>query len=175
MGGKTKRQEGMTRVVVCDTGPLLHLSEAGAIHLLALAGDILIPPLVAIEFESNAQGWSPPQWVKIVELERATRQKAEKWVKANQIDAGEAEAICLALQMRANWLLTDDAKARQLAESAGLEVHGSIGILLWNVAVGNIGDKTLAFNLLDNLANSSLWISERVLQEARKAIEPLFE
>lgn len=165
----------MTRVIVCDTGPLLHLSEAGAIHLLSLVGDILIPTLVAIEFESNAQGWKPPQWVKVVELESSARQKAEKWIKANQIDAGEAEAINLALQVKADWLLTDDAKARQLAESMGLEVHGSIGILLWTVAAGHIRDKPLAFNLLDNLANSSLWISERVLQEARNALDILFE
>lgn len=73
-------------MIVCDTGPLLHLSEAGAIHLLSLAGEILIPSIVAIEFEANAQGWNPPQWVKIVDLEKSTRQKAEKWVRENQID-----------------------------------------------------------------------------------------
>jgi predicted nucleic acid-binding protein len=44
------------RIVVCDTGPLLHLSEAGAIHLLQLAGEIIIPPVVSLEFEQNAQG-----------------------------------------------------------------------------------------------------------------------
>lgn len=165
----------MTRIIVCDTGPLLHLSEAGAIHLLSLAGEILIPSLVAIEFEANAQGWRPPQWIKIVDLEKETRQKAEKWVRANQIDGGEAEAIGLALQEHADWLLTDDAQARQFAEAAGLEVHGSIGILLWNVVNENISDKALALQLLINLANSSLWISERVLQEARKAIETLLD
>jgi predicted nucleic acid-binding protein len=128
----------MTRIIVCDTGPLLHLSEAGAIHLLSLAGEILIPSLVAIEFEASAQGWHPPQWIKIVDLEKETRQKAEKWLRANQIDGREAEAIGLALQEHADWLLTDDAQARQFAESAGLEVHGSIGILLWNGANENI-------------------------------------
>lgn len=165
----------MTRVVVCDTGPLLHLSEAGAVHLLSLAGDILIPPLVGIEFVGNSQGWSPPQWVKVVNLDKSARQKAERWVDASHIDAGEAEAISLALQVRADWLLTDDSRARQLAESAGLEVHGSIGILLWSVAVGHVRDQALAFTLLDNLANSSLWTSEQVKQEARRAIVALFE
>jgi len=33
----------MTRIIVCDTGPLLHLSEAGAIHLLSSAGEVLMP------------------------------------------------------------------------------------------------------------------------------------
>ncbi len=65
----------MTRIIVSDTGPLLHLSEAGTIHLLSLTGQVLIPDLVAMEYEANAQGWQPPQWVKIVEVEKSTRQK----------------------------------------------------------------------------------------------------
>ena len=36
----------MSRIVVCDTGPLLHLDEASAIHLLEPVGQILIPMVV---------------------------------------------------------------------------------------------------------------------------------
>lgn len=163
----------MTRVIVCDTGPLLHLSEAGAMHLLPLAGEINISPMVASEFESNAQGWKPPQWVKILELDKAAKQRVTDWIVSRKIDAGEAEALSLALQRQADWLLTDDTLARQFAESLGLEVHGSIGLILWNVAVGNIKGQEQALNLLDGLAQSSLWVSERVLHESRKAIRIL--
>jgi len=165
----------MTRILVCDTGPLLHLSEAGALDLLSQAGEILIPALVAREFEANAQGWLLPQWIKIVELDRSARQKAVKWVNANQIDEGEAEAIALAQQERADWLLTDDAQARQFSEALSLETHGSIGVLLWSITAGHIHDKSEALRLLDNLARSSLWISKRVLMEARNTIDILFE
>jgi predicted nucleic acid-binding protein len=165
----------MRRIVVCDTGPLLHLSEAGAAHLLSLLGDILIPPLVASEFEVNSQGWKTPQWVKILELDEAVREQAERWIQSGQIDAGEAEAIGLALQVSTDWLLTDDALARQFAESQGLEVHGSIGVLLWCVASGHIGTQQQAESLLDDLARSTLWISDRVLREARRAIGLLFQ
>jgi hypothetical protein len=151
------------------------LSEAGAIHLLSLAGKVLIPPLVAIEFEANSQGWQPPQWVIQASLGKTAHQKVEKWIKTKRIDAGEAEAIGLALQEQADWLLTDDAEARQFAESLGLQVHGSIAILLWSVASGLIHEKAAAIRLLNNLANSSLWISDRVLQEAHIAIDNLFE
>jgi predicted nucleic acid-binding protein len=160
-------------IVVCDTGPLLHLSEAGAIHLLQQAGEILIPPVVADEFEQNTQGWKPPQWVQIMDLNEPARQKSESWVQARSIDAGESAAIALALQTQADWLLSDDAKARQFAESLGLEVHGSIGLLLWSVAAGYVDERIQALTLLDALANSSLWISERVLREARYAIDKL--
>jgi predicted nucleic acid-binding protein len=163
----------MTRTVVCDTGPLLHLSEAGAIHLLQHAGEILVPPIVVLEFEANAQGWKPPHWVKVTELDEDSNQQAKGWVQTGHIDSGEAEAIGLALQIDADWLLTDDTQARQFAETLGLEVHGSIGLLLWNVAVGNISDQTQALTLLDNLAKSSLWVSKRVIHEAQKAINML--
>lgn len=175
MGCKTKKEKEVTRVIVSDTGPLLHLSEAGAVHLLALTGEVLIPAFVAVEYEANAQGWQPPQWVKIVDLEKLTLQKVNKWIKENRIDAGESHAIGLVLQEQAQWFVTDDAKARQFAESLGIEVHGSIGILLWNIVEGNISDEGLAYQLLDNLYNSSLWMSERVLQQAKKAIKELFE
>lgn len=55
MGPETKRDIQVTRIVVSDTGPLLHLSEAGCIHLLEAAGDILIPHEVANEFKRNSQ------------------------------------------------------------------------------------------------------------------------
>ncbi|HUZ07793.1 MAG TPA: hypothetical protein VMV89_09950 [Candidatus Paceibacterota bacterium] len=35
--------------LVADTGPILHLHEAGALHLFPLIGEIFLPPLVAAE------------------------------------------------------------------------------------------------------------------------------
>jgi predicted nucleic acid-binding protein len=174
LGFKANGQKRVMRIVVCDTGPLLHLSEAGAIHLLQLAGEIIIPPVVSLEFEQNAQGWNPPQWVVVKELDEISDRKSISWVQGKHIDPGESAAIALAKQLKADWLLTDDAKARQFAESLELEVHGSIGLLLWSMAEGHMKDSKHALNLLEGLANSSLWISERVLYEARRAIDNFF-
>jgi hypothetical protein len=49
----------MTRMIVCDTGPLLHLSEAGAVHLLSMAGRVLIPPLEIISKGVLSQSAEP--------------------------------------------------------------------------------------------------------------------
>jgi AbrB family looped-hinge helix DNA binding protein len=46
-----KFKKEMMRIIVCDTGPLLHLSETGAIRLLSLAVEILIPSLIAIDLK----------------------------------------------------------------------------------------------------------------------------
>ena len=64
--------------MVCVTGPLLHLIEAGAVHLLQNAGRMLIPEVVAAKFEQNAQGW----------------------MEKEEINPAEAEAIALALQVK---------------------------------------------------------------------------
>lgn len=163
----------MNRVIVCDTGPLIHLSEADAIHLLKLAGGILIPPAVATEFKSNPANGNLPDWIQIHELTTRSAAQVVRWVKNDYVDMGEAEAIALALQQHSDWLLTDDAEARQFAEGLGLEVHGSIGLLLWAVASGYTENRAQAYQILNGLERSSLWISERVVTAAAEAIDEL--
>ncbi len=162
----------MSRIVVCDTGPLLHLREAGALELLRQAGDILIPPVVEHEFARNAAGFLLPEWIEVFRLGKTIATQARKWI-SDDIDAGEAQAIGLAVQEEAGWFLTDDGRARRFAESLGLEVHGSVGLLLWVVVSGYIKNRAEAHGLLDALAHSSLWISEKVLNEARRAVDVL--
>jgi len=55
----------------------------------------------------------------------------------------------------------------------GLEVHGSLGVVLWAAAVGQI-QRAEAEAALERLAQSSLWISARVLAEAKAALDQLF-
>ncbi len=114
-----------------------------------------------------------PDWVIVKELDELSTQKALEWQK--QIDAGESAAIALSLQLHSDWLLSDDVIARQFAEILGLEVHGSIGVLLWAIATGHVEGKDAALKALDALTGSSLWISDRVLEQARKAILKLFK
>ena len=95
---------------------------------------------------------------------------ARSWLHAGLLDPGEAQALALAAQISADWLLTDDAAARTLAEHQGFEVHGSLGIVLWAAAAGHL-DRSEGERALEALAQSSLWISARVLAEARRALE----
>jgi hypothetical protein len=162
----------MRRIVVCDTGPLLHLSEANIIHLLRLVGEVFIPAVVVKEFNQNSSGFKLPDWIMVKDLDEPQMKKALLW--ENQIDAGESAAIALAMQMHADWLLSDDAIARQFGESLGLEIHGSIGFLLWAIATGHVESENEALSLLKALAGSSLLISDRVLNEACKAIGELY-
>lgn len=79
----------------------------------------------------------------------------------------------VALALDAKWLLTDDAAARLFAEALGLEAHGFLGVVLWAAATGQLG-RAETETTLDNLAKSSVWVSARVLNEAKAAVAEIF-
>jgi predicted nucleic acid-binding protein len=160
--------------IVSDTGPLLHLREAGSLALLDRAGPIHIPPAVQSELLSHDPRWAAerPPWVQITALDPASASGALSWLRAGLLDRGEAEALALATQLTADWFLTDDAAARMIAQHQGQETHGSLGVVLWAAATGAV-DLAGAENALQALAQSSLWISARVLFEAQAALQKM--
>lgn len=103
--------------IVCDTGPLLHLREAGSLDLLRVAGQVSIPPAVEAETAALDPKWSStrPEWIAVVPLQPPFDKQASDWKRARVLDPGEAEALALAAQLQADWLLTDDMAARLLA------------------------------------------------------------
>jgi predicted nucleic acid-binding protein len=164
----------LTRIV-CDTGPLLHLREAGSLDLLQAAGQVSIPPAVDSELSALDVDWSRerPEWIEVFSLDDSHQNQASGWMRAGLLDPGEAEALALTRQLHAVWLLTDDTAARLLAVQQDLEVHGSLGVILWAAATGHL-DRMAAEQCLDALAHSSLWLSARVLEEARSALRQIF-
>jgi len=159
---------------VCDTGPLLHLGEAGVRNLLSPAGDIHIPSAVDLEMRGYEASWHVhrPAWLHVTQLDSGPALEARAWQQAGLLHYGEAQAIALARQLRADWLLTDDAAARLLAQSLGMEVHGSLGLVLWAAAMGHLS-RAQAESALDRLVRSSLWVSPSVLLAAKAALEQI--
>lgn len=162
-------------IVVCDTGPILHLREAGALNVLAGAADVVIPGAVQDELTELIPGWRrrKPRWLLVRRL--SSKQRNDPIIKplARELGAGEAEAITLARLLDADWLLTDDAEARAIAQLVGLEAH-ALGVILWGAATGRLGEAE-ANAALNRLRRSSLWISTTVFEEARRALGKLFE
>ena len=140
------------RQIVSDTGPLLHLREAECLNLLEQAGTIAIPTAVHHEMVQHVPEWHvhTPSWITVTPVSAPYDAQATEWQQSGLLEAGEAEAIALARQLSAAWLLTDDAAAR-----------------------GHLSREEAAV-ALDRLAHSSLWISARVLADARVALDSLF-
>jgi predicted nucleic acid-binding protein len=154
---------------------LLHLGEAQALTLLSQIGEVYIPKAVDLEMVQQDSLWriQKPTWINMHSLSAAYEMEAVAWQQARLLDFGEAEAVALARQVNAHWFLTDDAAARLFAQALGIEMHGSLGVVLWAAAVGHL-NRTEAEATLERLAQSSLWISARVLAEAKAALNQLF-
>lgn len=163
------------KAIVSDTGPIVHLKEAGLLELLEKTGNIYIPKLVDIEIAELEPLWrkSKPEWIYTESLLPDEAKQAEGFFLSGLLDLGEAEAIILAKRLKPEWFLTDDTEARIFANSLGIEVHGSLGIVLWSAAVGHL-NHIKAKEALVRLSKTSLWVSKNILVEAQDTLNKMF-
>lgn len=112
-------------IVVSDTSPLTALLTVGqADLLLKLFREVVIPEAVRTEL---LRCHSPlPNWLRVLPVQN--KSKAQSY--AQLVDAGEAEAIALAEEIKADQLLIDERKGRRLAREQGLPVIGLLGVVL---------------------------------------------
>ncbi len=86
----------------------------------------------------------------------------------NVLHKGEAEAIALAMQVKADILLLDDKKARALATKLGLRILGTLGILI-------LAKKKSIINSIEEeiakLMKKSFWLSQNVVSKALEKAE----
>jgi predicted nucleic acid-binding protein len=155
-----------------DTGPVLHLTEAGASHLLRELGEVFVPPAVASELSAFAPAVDLPSFIHVRQLNAKAANEGEDWRRAGLIHRGEAQAIALTRQLHADILLTDDATARLFAGTLGLQARGSLGVVLWLAAKGKI-PLAHAHLHLDALSRTSLWLAPNILSGAHDALHEM--
>jgi predicted nucleic acid-binding protein len=78
------------------------------------------------------------------------------------LDQGEAEAISLAIELKANSLLIDDRKGRNAARGRGIKTVGTLAVLEVAAERRLIGLP----ETIDRLRRTNFRISERMLQAA---------
>lgn len=102
-------------IVVSDTTALTTLMKAGLQHLLpALFGEVRVPQAVSQELLQFHHAL--PDWCVVVSASECPVLDALRIA----VDEGEAEAIALALELSADFVLLDDKKGRRQAEALGL-------------------------------------------------------
>lgn len=157
------------KLIVADTGPLLHLHEAGAAGLLVQIGEVHITPAVLAELHRR-HGWVSPSWLSVDQPSPDALAEARVWTESGLLDAGEAEALAHAREIRPDYFLTDDTAARTAAETAGLHVRGSLGVVLVCAALKLCSPQEAESALEALIMKSTLWLSPRVRQSARDAL-----
>lgn len=109
---------------VVNTGPLVFLSKINRLPILHAFGKIIVPKSVLSEIKYKKDAVSVAvikasgDWLTI----KTAKDKKLLKVLTNELDGGEAEVICLALEEKADWVLLDDQDARRYAHRYGLNV-----------------------------------------------------
>ena len=107
-------------------------------------------------------------------LRQRLRNPTGLWVNAQVFHVGEAEALAYARETQADLFLTDDTAARTMGEPFGIQVRGSLGVVLFAAASGHL-DKAECLQTLDDLeTQSTLWMSAKVKAAARQAVSQIF-
>lgn len=144
-------------IVVSDTSCISNLLSVGQEHLLPrLFGEVLIPPAVVCElmrFHSSL-----PEFLKPV----APTDESRIWRLRQELDLGEAEAICLALEVKADRLLIDEAIGRAAALREGLLIIGLVGVLISAKRGGYLGSIAPVLEQLENEAGFRLSLSLKI-------------
>lgn len=149
-------------IVVADTGPVNYLVLSGQIELAHdLYGTLLIPPAVHRELlhpcaPTAVRQWAtaPPAWTEVRSPKDASR--------FTELGPGEREAISLALEAKADFLLIDESPGRKTAVQNGVAVKGKLGVLE-EADVRHLVDFPQA---LGKLRATTLFLSEEVVQDA---------
>lgn len=130
-------------IVVSDTSPLIALAAVGQLRLLPhLYGQVIVPEQVFLEATAarpTAPGADEVRSVKWIRIEKPTNQSLLKALTL-ELDHGEAAAICLALQKRADLLLIDERRGRKAASRLGCRVVGVMGLLVEAKRQGLLSD-----------------------------------
>lgn len=119
--------------IVSNASPLINLARIGKLDLLReLYGRLLIPEAVWREVVVDGAGQPGADEVEgIVWIERrAAKNKQLLQALQQELDAGEAETIALALEEGADWLLMDDHLGRETAHHLKLRCIGLVGVLI---------------------------------------------
>ncbi|MBE0524810.1 MAG: DUF3368 domain-containing protein [Methanosarcinales archaeon] len=150
--------------IVSNSSPLIFFSAIGMLDTLADFDDISIPKAVYEEVIKNDLKGSNEvkhaDWIKVVEVE-----DHESIIFSSTLDAGESEAIALAIKQNADLILLDDLAGRRAATAYGIEVIGTLGLLKVLYQKGRIENMK---NVLDKIQKHGFWMSTDLYKKMLK-------
>lgn len=146
-------------IVVSDTSVITSLIRVGRERLLQqLHGVVLIPEAVRQEL-MRAHSRIP----KFLEIRQAVDRRFVARLEV-ELDLGEAEAIVLAKEAKADLLLIDEKLGRQIALREGLRVAGLLGVIIEAKQRGLIDSVRELVDRLESAAGFR--VSDAVREEA---------
>ncbi len=150
-------------IVVSDASPLIALARVNRVDLLrSVFGRLIIPESVWKEValsgadKAGSGHFAQADWIQT----RSVSDQALVNLLRHDLGAGEAEAIVLARELNADFVLMDEQFGRSIARNLGVKVVGLVGALIEARERGLLSD---AAKLADELQNrAGFWISQEL-------------
>ncbi len=157
-------------IIVADTSVLLNLAFLGREDLLSsLFGEVMIPEAVEREFArmSASSGRFGSLRLPACCRIRTVIFLPPSLASDARLDAGEAEAIALAIEEQASAVLLDEINGREAAKKHGFTVIGTLGLLITAKHQGLVPE--IAPMLRRLIVDASFRIGADLLREALRA------
>ncbi|HET7107945.1 MAG TPA: hypothetical protein VFI38_14130 [Candidatus Acidoferrum sp.] len=159
-------------IAVSNSSPLIILARLGCFPLLnRVFSRLVISPEVYKEVVISGKGLpgaaevAGSSWIENRPLR--DQEALARLLNKLPLGAGELSAILLAKESRADAVLLDDHKARQLAKSEGLPVRGTVGLLEALYLSGHLPDLSATFR---KLLTENAYIDRRLLDRRLKQL-----
>ena len=141
-----------SRIVIADASCLIVLTKIDSLDLLRiLYSDIRTTPEVAVEYR-----YALPDWIEIDQPEPDSNLYLD-----SKLASGDRSAILLALQRTPSIVILDDLRARNAARENGLDVIGTLGVLLEAKRAGLIQSVQKP---LQAILDTNFRVSEEIIQ-----------
>ena len=151
-------------MIVVDTSPWIALSTCKSTVLLkSIYTEVYIPEGVKKEIQEGGKRGigvkelNSSRWIRIEKIKDPAKIEL-----LYELDRGEAEVLVLAKEKGINYVLIDEKVARAAAQTLGLKVIGTLGLLLKAKKMGKIPSiKTF----IEKMMNKGIWIEEKIIME----------
>lgn len=166
-------------IVISDTSPIIFFAKLSKLTLLKdLYSTIFIPFAV---WEELILPLSKPNGEVPSDIENEMKAKDEWWLivkdpesyqyheivlnLSKNLGRGEAYAIALSLELKADILLINDSEARKVAESKGIKTKWSTEVLLDALESNIIKNYQEFEELLNSMIEIGLWIEKSLYDD----------
>jgi predicted nucleic acid-binding protein len=150
---------------IVDTGPVIVLAKIGQLDLFTrLAGAVLLPspvvqeirrgPVMGAARRAVESGWGTVVPVRYIRV--AVR-------AVGLLDPGEQSVLTLGLKRPGARVILDDRQARKAAQTLGLPMTGTVGVILFALRQGLI---PAVVPLFQAIRAAGLYVDESLLRQA---------
>jgi uncharacterized protein len=159
-------------LVISDTSPITNLLKIGRLNLLKdVFQEVIVPDKVNEELlkwkdlGGNISAYENASWVTVRGASNVILIRNLKL----ELDDGEAEAIALADELKADYLLIDERRGWNVARSMGINAVGIIGVLL---QAKKQGIEQTIIPIVDDLRNvAGFWISDSFYTQIKAIVK----